>query len=265
VTTLPLGALFGREAIEDIELELAAVRHGRGKEEAEDRIETLGLRHGIASRKTSLVAISEDPTVDPKDPRRRERLAVEVPAEVSAEGAGLMQPVMIHAFSKGPMVFHDMCLEADEEASPLMRSMPGAPEFTRRLGMRFDWLTKGPKMAPTRKVDIVGARVLRLDGPVLIVEFEVPETGFLLPVDGTQVHVCFEDGSDCRARVFGDESSQSGPHQAGLTIRLAVKLVGRNSWHGQKVLLRWTGRVGPPDADAEELEIDMHIILGARP
>jgi hypothetical protein len=163
------------------------------------------------------------------------------------------------------MVFHDMCLEADEEASRLMRSMPGAPEFARRLGVRFDWLSKSVKMAAPRNVLISGARVLRLDGPVLIVEFEVPETGFLLPVDGTQVHVCFEDGSDCRARVFGDESSQSGPHQAGLTIRLAVKLVGRNSWHGQKALLRWTGRVEFPDAEVGEPEIEVHIILGQHP
>ncbi|PYU90819.1 MAG: hypothetical protein DMG08_16835 [Acidobacteria bacterium] len=89
-TSIPLGALFGREAIEDLELQLAgAGRYAKGAA-LETKIENLGLRHGIASRKTSLVAISEDPTVDPKDPRRRERLAVELPAEVSAEGTGLL-------------------------------------------------------------------------------------------------------------------------------------------------------------------------------
>jgi hypothetical protein len=146
-----------------------------------------------------------------------------------------------------------------------MRSMPGAPELTRRLGVRFDWLSESAKMAATRKVDIVGARVLRLDGPVLIFEFEVPETGFLLPVDGTQVHVCFEDGSDCSAEVLGGESSTPGPHREGLTVRLAVKLAGRNSWHGQKALLRWTGRVEFPDAEVGEPEIEVHIILGQHP
>ena len=104
--------------------------------------------------------------------------------------------------------------------------------------------SKSVKMAPPRTVNIIGARVLRLDGPVSIFEFEVPETGFLLPVDGTTVHVRFDDGSDCRARVLGEECSRPGPHQEGLTIRLAVELVDRNSWHGREVLLRWTGRVG---------------------
>ncbi len=91
-TTLPLGALFGREAIADVELRLAAAGKGGEAGAFEADIERLGLRHGIASRKTSLVAISEDPTVDPRDPRRRERLAVELPAEVSAEGTGLTAP-----------------------------------------------------------------------------------------------------------------------------------------------------------------------------
>ena len=88
VTPQPLGALFGREAIADLELTLAAAKHGR--EEVEQKIEALGMRHRITSHRTSLVAIAEEPAVDPGAPKRVERIAVEVPAGVSAEGSGLM-------------------------------------------------------------------------------------------------------------------------------------------------------------------------------
>ncbi len=265
VTTLPLGALFGREAIEDLELELTAAGANREKERLEQQIENLGLRHGIASRKTSLIAISEDPTVDPKHPRRREHLAVEIPAEVSAEGAGLlMQPVLMHAVASGAMIHSGTGLDLAEEAPSFMRHMPRASRLMRLPG-RFGRLTLKREKAPTRKVEVRGARVLHLDGPVLILEFEVPETGFLLPVDGASVRAHFGDGFKCRASVLGNESSGPGPHQEGLTVRFAVKLTGRKSWHGREVCVRWTGSLLHPDLDVEDVEIDVHIILGERP
>lgn len=76
-TDIPIGALFGRDAIEDAEIEFAATGDSSGYRR---QIESLGLRHCISSSMTSLIAISEDVTVDPRDPRRRERLPVEVPA-----------------------------------------------------------------------------------------------------------------------------------------------------------------------------------------
>ncbi len=87
---LPLGPLYARERVEDCEMRLAAAGDDRPRQQVIlGEIEKLGLRHRIATRRTSLVAISEVPTVDPRDPRRRERLAVELPAGVSAEGVGL--------------------------------------------------------------------------------------------------------------------------------------------------------------------------------
>ena len=56
---------------------------------------------GFCHSRTSLIAISEEPTVDPKQPRRVERLAVEVPYGVSAEGAGLHYPAAaMHVVSR---------------------------------------------------------------------------------------------------------------------------------------------------------------------
>ena len=85
-TPLPLGALHGRALVAEYELGMdPADLRRRGS----DRIERCALRHRIASSRTSLVAIAEEPSVDPRAPRRRERLAVELPAGVSAEGVGL--------------------------------------------------------------------------------------------------------------------------------------------------------------------------------
>ena len=265
VTTLPLGALFGKEAIEDAELQLAAVGHGTESEELEDRIETLGLRHRIPSRKTSLVAISEDVTVDPKDPRRRERLAVEIPAEVSAEGLGLAQPMVMRAAFAGPAVFRTLSFDAVAEEGFPVQSMPRARELKHRLGARFGWLRMGGKMKTGREVSIPATRVLQLKGPVLVFEFEVPEAGLVIPAGGEEVRVRFEDGSDCRARVIAEKSSKPGPHWAGLTVRLAVKLVGRNSWDGDEVLLHWTGHIASPAGDSEEIEVTLQMTLGERP
>jgi Ca-activated chloride channel family protein len=84
-TPFPLGALFGREAVADLEIRLAA----EPDTGIEGEIEQLGLRHRIATRRTSLIAVAEEASVDPLAPRRVEVLPVEVPQGLSAEGLGL--------------------------------------------------------------------------------------------------------------------------------------------------------------------------------
>ena len=95
-STLPLGALYGREIVARLELTRAGLGYHvyRPHDETtsarlDHEIEHAAMRHRIVSRRTSLVAIAEEPSVDPRAPRRRERLAVEVPAGVSAAGVGL--------------------------------------------------------------------------------------------------------------------------------------------------------------------------------
>jgi Ca-activated chloride channel family protein len=246
-TTLPLGALFGREAIEDIELRFAAAGRSREAGEFEAKIEKLGLRHRIASRKTSLVAISEDPTVDPKDPRRRERLAVDLPAEVSAEGAGLASPVMMSQATpmllrvSAPMAFHSSSMEmdlsrmkedsADEEAR--CEYAPADEYDMESPRLPVDWSGQMPGL------EIFDARVLSSVGPMLIFEFEVPVPGFMLPGDGDIVHVCFSDGMVCDAVVQGEETSPLGPHHQNFTIRMALKLADQYSWQHDEAQITW--------------------------
>lgn len=76
---------FAREAVEDLE-----VARGTG-ESVDAAVEALGLHHRIATRLTSWVAETEEATVDPSAPGRRERMPHLLPHGVSAEGVGLRQ------------------------------------------------------------------------------------------------------------------------------------------------------------------------------
>lgn len=91
-----LAPLFGREAVEDLEVArtLATEKH----QEIDETIERLGLELQISTRLTTWVAISEEATVDPTRPTRREVMPTELPHGVSAEGLGLRaaaQPAML--------------------------------------------------------------------------------------------------------------------------------------------------------------------------
>jgi Ca-activated chloride channel homolog len=263
-TSLPLGALFGREAIEDLELQVTAAGRGREAEALEGKIEALGLRHGIASRKTSLIAVSEDPTVDPRDPRRRERLAVEMPAEVSAEGAGLMAQSMM-AFPAAPAASFvqlarmmpstefrecDLSMDLGDRAE---ESMGYSYEPVEHKKEAIESHYAAPGREPER-VEIFGVRILFVEGPRLTFEFEVPMAGFFLPEDGSVVYAYFDDGTVREAIVIGMESSPEGPHHPGLTVRLALLLSDEYGWQHVEAQIAWTA-VG-------DLQVNLHIPLG---
>src|SRR5262249_29359343 len=75
--------LFARELVEDLELRVAT------GEALDAQIEKVGLEFHIATRLTTWIAISEEPTVDPTAPTRRAIVPQELPYGVSAEGLGL--------------------------------------------------------------------------------------------------------------------------------------------------------------------------------
>ena len=81
-----IAALFGREKVEDLEMRLAA---GGGAQEIDREVERVGVEHQISTRLTSWIAVSEERTVDPTDPRRSVRQPHELPFGMSAEGLGL--------------------------------------------------------------------------------------------------------------------------------------------------------------------------------
>ncbi len=79
-------ALFAREAVEDLELDLAT---GERRGEIDKEIERIGLAFAIATRVTSWVAISDRQDVDPREPARVERIPQGLPYGMSAIGLGL--------------------------------------------------------------------------------------------------------------------------------------------------------------------------------
>ena len=81
-------ACYGREAVEDLEMRVAAGPGGY----LDRQIETLGLDFQIATRLTSWVAVIEEATVDPGQPMRRERIPQALPAGLSVAGLGLRAP-----------------------------------------------------------------------------------------------------------------------------------------------------------------------------
>ena len=220
-TPLPIGALHGREAITDLEQELAS-----GRAEVLERIESRGLRHRITSRRTSLVAIAEEPAVDPKQPRRREKLPVELPAGVSAEGVGLMGP----AFS--PRLWN----AGDRRNAHLVVRKKRSLMDSSALEQGSEYATsmvRGPLDLPLPR-----ATIIRRHGDLLIVEFAIPFDGFELP---SEVEVLWNGNVLGAAKVDGADSSPPGPHKRRVLVRMALRFDWDTMWRAdQELTLRWT-------------------------
>jgi Ca-activated chloride channel homolog len=80
-------ALWAREAIQTLELDLAC---GGSRQDIDTKIEAIALRHSIASRMTSWIAVADVASVDPREPVRVERIPQMLPYGMSEEGLGLM-------------------------------------------------------------------------------------------------------------------------------------------------------------------------------
>ncbi len=214
-SSLPSGALYGREAIADVEADAGIEDSGDGRADA--AIERLAMRHRITSRRTSLVAISEVPGVDPAAPRRRERLAVELPAGVSAEGVGLFEAMPMAAWAAAPraMALEPVALSRGmmpllgmfREAAPSRGLVPGV------VG------PGGPVLAAT---------VVRREGDELTLEIEVPEEGWVLPSGAATVRVAGRKLG--KARVVPGKSTPPGPHPRGILVKLTLRMDGGAAW-----------------------------------
>jgi Ca-activated chloride channel family protein len=78
--------LFGREAVEDEEMRIAA---GQSPSSIDPRIERMGLDFQIATRLTSWIAMTSEATVSARDATIEEHMPHELPYGTSIEGLGL--------------------------------------------------------------------------------------------------------------------------------------------------------------------------------
>lgn len=111
---------FAREAVEDLEVELAATRAAH---DVDARIEQLGLAHRIATRLTSWIAVSEVQNVDPRLVQRRDVVPQELPYGMAIEQLGLRRTMAMpcQAPLGGADAEATLCMPPSPPAAPRMR------------------------------------------------------------------------------------------------------------------------------------------------
>jgi Ca-activated chloride channel family protein len=224
-TSLPIGALFGRETVEDLELRLASTTDPAQQDRISTAIEESGLRHQITTRRTSLVAVSDEATVDPSEPRRRQRLEVELPVGVSAEGVGLGFEDEAACLRMETLGTHDWMFGAVSSK---------VPEEVKRAVHRSRRSFTDSLTAPPPEPQPLLARVVRFDGDLVVLEFESTEARVEVPKDGTEVEVHPFRGESFTAVVDGSLSTRAGRHKKGLTLRLALRRKDGETWEQVK-------------------------------
>lgn len=228
-TDLPIGALFGREAIEDEEMKLAAA--GEGSRGILERIERLGLRHRITSRCTTLVAVADEPSVDPRQPRRRQRLAVEMPAGLNPEAVGYGAMAQVQFLSAAQSSVFDLCAPPPDACYGMAEAPPSSLRGLRseETVIRHAAIPRRPHREKRPPSEIF-ARCLRTEGDLLVIEFESPSDGFELPGHVLAMRAITEDGSELELAIDVELSTREGPHRRGLTLRLALRRVDGSPW-----------------------------------
>ncbi len=182
-------ALYGREAVEDLEMRRAA----GGTGDLDRRIERLGLAFQIATRLTSWVAVSEEATVDPRQPTRRERIPQALPEGLSAEGLGL-------------------------RGRPMQRL--GTSFVLRMASVAVESVMSAQMLGPRPAVGLSGRIVLRR-GRDLIVEITLDQRLEWVP-SGAQV--VWDDGTRRLATIDAAGTTRHGAFHPGQVIRLALRL-----------------------------------------
>ena len=198
--------LFGRELVEDLELDAAT-----GKR-VERSIEQVGLDFQIATRLTSWVAVCEEPGVDPREPLRTVRIPQEVPYGMSVEGLGLRGAVL-----------PDATLRAMHRSFPStqwsMVESPIAPQCSLDFDascLDFDEPPRQQASAPTR---VMRGRIASHCKGRLIVLIDPAE---LFYWSAAYASVEPLDGSPQVVRIDEKHTTREGAYRPGQEIRLVL-------------------------------------------
>jgi Ca-activated chloride channel family protein len=232
-------AFFARETVSDFEAAVAAHHEGEDMADLESRIERVGLEFQIATRLTSWVAVSEEPSVDPGAPVRRQRVPQQLPHGMSVEGLGLRAlaagprsvagtpraairaPAAMSSrfLGRGRMFSSATTYGGDDE-----RYAPTGAEGGRGPGRGKGGIPAGPRgfaAEPPPAPRQLHGRITLRRGTLLAVEFDV-EDAPLAWAPGTQVALRWADASTGPAAVIG--GTQPGTIAPGHTLRLVLRL-----------------------------------------
>ncbi len=220
---------FAREAVEDLEVQLAA---GGDRHTIDARIEALGLDHRISTRRTSWLAVSDAVTVDPTAPARREVVPHELPHGMSitqlplrraaAFGGAMMESACLSQPSAAVPRPMACSLDADEErASP--PSPPPAARSQAKKSSLFDRLLGRGARRDAGSPPPVTATLRYQDATAL--RFEL--TGLPTWSGPARVTVVFADGSEHELLVDAASSTAGAARlPRGSVVRLVLLLAG---------------------------------------
>ena len=195
-------AFYARELVEDLEMDLAA---GSERVHVDAEIERVGLKFGISTRLTSWVAISEEPTVDPRHPVKRVVMPQALPYGLSAEGLSLAGSSRLKKFMASTTSFH-------EDSMSFM-----APMRTR--GVKEAHASGGRYNVGADRGRWVGAL-----GPDLqVLEFEVGDAGLDWDPPLT-VMVVTGAGDEIEVSVEREACTHAGRIRVFSLVRMVVRL-----------------------------------------
>jgi Ca-activated chloride channel family protein len=228
-TALP--ALFAREAVEDLEMRLAAGEAARGIDRA---VEQLGVDFQISTRLTSWVAVGEEATVDPARPTRRERMPQQLPHGMSIEGLGLRAPASPAIAAAGVLQESFAAAPAPAQSAKLRvrrTGAPGAPPPPRKKLIQVDQedasaTTEAAEPLKEAAFDRLARRLAAALRPVtsgrIVLEAQV--TGGALEWDPpSSVKVVLDDGTERELEVDLAPTTAAGALAPGQTFRLVLR------------------------------------------
>jgi len=205
--------LYAREVVEDLEMRRAA----RGDDgDIDMKIERIGLDFQIATRLTSWVAISETPSVDPREPLRRDRMPQALPYGLSIEGLGLRRPVPSSEF----LALACMSVPEPPLSSPIGRPMMGRVSPSREVPRRDVEVPVAPRSLAWHRERFYRGRLVSRTQRQLVIEFTIDHLRGWRP--GHEVEVTWDDGALLRACFDAEQSTRLGLVTAGCSIRVVL-------------------------------------------
>jgi Ca-activated chloride channel family protein len=197
-----IAALFGRERVEELEMELAAAP-GAG---LEAELERTGLDFQLATRRTSWLAIRETPSVDPRVPTRRVIVPQELPHGLSANGLGIRGPAYVAPCGVTTLYQRDY-------------DPPGGDVLFQEA--RVVRQRPAPASRPAPPSRVMEGRVTVASSSLIAVEVLI--VGRLDVRPPRYLRLTFADGTQSAARLVVARSTAPGRLEDGQILRLVLE------------------------------------------